>query len=113
VPAIRDIQLVELHVESGTPLVCKISFKAEDVFAMLEDKDIQLTIQHRRLRAVFLFHFKGDAKPRRVTIKPRNQTSYQHDADSRVVAAWMIKRGFAKTTPPAKEVQDVSHLESS
>ena len=48
-----------------------------------------------------------------MTIKPRNQTCYQHDADSRVVAAWMIKRGFAKTTPPAKEVQDVSHLESS
>ncbi len=70
VPAITAVQLIELHLESGTSVVSKTSFKADDVFSLLEDEAIQLTPQHRRLRAVFLVHFKGDPKPRRVTIKP-------------------------------------------
>jgi hypothetical protein len=46
-----------------------------------------------------------------VTIKPHNQTSYEHDEDSRVVSEWLTLREFAKTELPPKEVQDVAHLE--
>jgi hypothetical protein len=103
--------LIELHYEAGLAVVRKKSTKAPDVFAALDEDHIELNTELRMLRAVLLFQFKNDPKPRRVTIKPHNQTSYEHDEDSRVVSEWLTLREFAKTELPPKEVQDVAHLE--
>lgn len=111
VPGINWVKLTELHLETGTIEVSKFGYKADDVFATLDGAGIKLGDQHQLRRAVLLFRFKDDPKPRRVTIKPDNQTSYEHDEDSRVVSEWMTKREFAKTVLPPKEVQDVAHLE--
>ena len=62
------------------------------------------------MRAVLHFYLQGDSEPHQVTIKPRNQTCYEHDEDSRVVREWMTQREFVKTVLPPKEVQDVAHL---
>jgi hypothetical protein len=111
VPGINSVHLIELHYEAGLAVVRKNSCKAPDVFAALDEDHIELNTELRLLRAVMLFHFKNDPKPRRVTIKPHNQTSYEHDEDSRVVSEWLTLREFAKTELPPKEVQDVAHLE--
>jgi hypothetical protein len=111
VPGIHSVHLIELHYEAGLAVVRKNSTKAPDVFAALDADHIELNTELRLLRAVLLFHFKNDPKPRRVTIKPHNQTSYEHDEDSRVVSEWLTLREFAKTELPPNEVQDVAHLE--
>jgi hypothetical protein len=111
VPGIHSVHLIELHYEAGLAVVHKKSTKAPDVFAALDEDHIELNTELRLLRAVLLFQFKNDPKPRRVTIKPHNQTRYEHDEDSRVVSEWLTRREFAKTELPPKEVQDVAHLE--
>jgi hypothetical protein len=111
VPGINWVKLTELHRETGTVSVGKFSHKAPDLFDTLEGDHLSIKPNDRLRRAVLLFRFKDDPKPRRVTIKPDNQTSYEHDEDSRLVSEWMTKREFAKINLPAKGVQDVAHLD--
>ena len=111
VPGIHAVQLVELHYDRGLASVRKIRCKADDVFALLEDDGIHLKPHHRLMRAVLHFYLHGDPSPHQVTIKSRNQTSYEHDEDSRLVGEWLAKREFVTNEFPAKEVQDVAHLE--
>ncbi len=109
VPGIEKVHLAELHLQSGSSEVVKIRSKVGDVFDFLDAYRIEL--KHLGLmRAVFHFYLHGDPEPHQVTIKPRNQTSYEHDEDSRVVREWMTQREFVKTVLPPKEVQDVAHL---
>jgi hypothetical protein len=109
VPGIDKVHLAELHLQSGSAEVVKIRSKVGDVFDFLDAYKIEL--KHLRLmRAVFHFYLHGDPEPHQVTINPRNQTSYEHDEDSRVVREWMTQREFVKTVLPPKEVQDVAHL---
>ena len=111
IPGIHAVQLVELHYDRGLASVRKIRCNADDVFALFEDDGIELKPHHRLMRAVLHFYFNGDPMPHQVTIKPFNQTRYEHDEDSRLVGEWMTKREFLKNELPAKEVQDVAHLE--
>ena len=109
VPGIEKVHLAELHLQSGSSEVVKIRSKVGDVFGFLDSYKIEL--KHLGLmRAVFHFYLHGDPEPHQVTIKPRNQTSYEHDEYSRVVREWMTQREFVKTVLPLKEVQDVAHL---
>jgi hypothetical protein len=109
VPGIEKVNLAELHLQSGSSDVVKIRSKVGDVFDFLDAYKIELKLL-RLMRAVFHFYLHGDPEPHQVTIKPRNQTSYEHDEDSRVVREWMTQREFVKTVLPPKEVQDVAHL---
>jgi hypothetical protein len=76
----------------------------------LEADEIKLTCRHRLLRAVFSVGFKNAAQPRKVTIKPDNQSNYDHDEDSAVFTSWLDKRGFLLPFLPPKNFQDVAHL---
>jgi hypothetical protein len=110
VPGISWVRLIELNVEHGDKNVVKSSYKSGDVFASLEADEIKLTCRHRLLRAVFSVGFKNAAQPRKVTIKPDNQSNYDHDEDSAVFTSWLDKRGFLLPFLPPKNFQDVAHL---
>lgn len=95
---IERAQLSEIRFawEGGADLAIEIH-QAPDVFTALEARGIHgLPTEARLILAKFKVWFSGHPKPRTVTIRPPNVSSYKRDSDSTPVEDWWRRRGFIR-----------------
>jgi hypothetical protein len=68
--------------------------KADDIFAVMEDRGRAMPEKPKIIRASFQVKFTDSKTPRSITIKPPYAAQYTRDSDSAPIEDWLIKRGF-------------------
>lgn len=105
VDGIEYIKLRELQFCWGGPHKEIEIRRADDIFAMLADKDRKIPSGVPILKASFHIKFKDSKNPRTVSIRPSNIAQFQRDDDGEMVEAWLKKRGFI-IAPEGKDDED-------
>ncbi|MBI2842680.1 MAG: hypothetical protein HYX78_04710 [Armatimonadetes bacterium] len=105
IEGIEWIKLKELQFFWGGPYKEIEIWKADDIFAMLADKERKIPSGVPILKAGFHVKFEDAKNPRTVSIRPSNVAQFSRDDDGELVEAWLKKREFI-ITPEGKEDED-------
>jgi hypothetical protein len=94
VDGLEEVKLLEVQIfRGGTHKAVEIH-KAEDVFAVMEERNTDRSYFRGVFKASFSFAFRGSKTPRTVTITG-NKALYKRDGDSVIIERWFVVRGFA------------------
>ena len=105
IEGVEWIKLKELQFFWGGPYREIEIWKADDIFAMLADKERKIPSGVPILKAGFHVKFEDAKNPRTVSIRPSNVAQFSRDDDGELVEAWLKKREFI-ITPEGKEDED-------
>jgi hypothetical protein len=105
VSGLEEIKLVEYQCYFGGQFKESEVRKASDIFSALGDRRRNDLARGQLKRAVFSIKLRGEAKARKVTIRPPNIAIYDRDSDSELVEKWLRNQGFII---PAADEQDAT-----
>ena len=94
IDGIEWIKLRELQFFWGGAHKEIVIWKADDIFAMLADKECTIPANGPIVKASFQVKFEDAKNPRTVSIRPSNIAQFQRDDDGTLVELWLQKRGF-------------------
>lgn len=106
VPGIEWIKLREVQFFWGGAYKSVEIWKADDIFAMLRDKEKSIHPSARITKAGFHVKFEDSKKPRIVSIRPSNIAQFQRDGDGELVEAWLRARGFVLTQESEEDEEE-------
>lgn len=94
IPEMEHVTLREIrYFWGGKYSECEIH-KADDIFAVLEDRNEKIPQEPRLIKACFQVKFSDSKTPRSVSIRPSNIAQYCRDSDCDIIEEWLAKRGF-------------------
>lgn len=102
------IRLRELQFFWGGAHKEVVIWRADDIFAMLADKERTIPENAPIIKAGFHVKFTDSKNPRTVSIRPSNIAQFQRDDDGELVEAWLQKRGFVLA--PEREEDEEEEL---
>lgn len=94
IEGIEWIKLRELQFFWGGAHKEIVIWRADDIFAMLVDKERTIHANAPIIKASFQIKFEDAKNPRTVSIRPSNIAQFQRDDDGTLVELWLQKRGF-------------------
>ncbi|MCL5103101.1 MAG: hypothetical protein M1133_03155 [Armatimonadetes bacterium] len=109
IQGIEWIKLRELQFFWGGAYKEIVIWRADDVFAMLADKERSIPGNAPIIKASFQIKFEDAKNPRTVSIRPSNIAQFQRDDDGELVEAWLLKREFI-SVPESEEDEEEEEL---
>ncbi len=94
IEGIEWIKLRELQFFWGGAHKEIVIWRADDIFAMLVDKERTIHANAPIIKASFQIKFEDAKNLRTVSIRPSNIAQFQRDDDGTLVELWLQKRGF-------------------